>query len=350
MDAFPRASHRLLPTIASLLLVVGLAFASQDFSLTDYRALVAQYRAGDHDGAARALQKIGYETLAENNVALLTALELDRIDEKRALIATALLHAEAAVRDWRPDAVDFYLDEVSRLMAPLGEDGDSIQRDVHLAIAYDLYSQRRVVDALRVAAPAAARWPTEPSVQLAHASLAEIVGWLNGSDELLSQSRAAYEHLLFSDPVDARIAVRLARVLTLQGEHLAASSLLRSPSTAPLDRSHRFVRLLTLGRALRESGELERALDAHREALEMAPGSQQASVGLSFTLRETGRAGDGGSHDRGGRDLATHGDVRRDPRGDALEVPALLRAPGECRKRLALARSPPPRSRGGRAR
>jgi tetratricopeptide (TPR) repeat protein len=263
---------------------------AQELTTERYRALIEDYRAGSHDAAAEMLIGFVREEISKKNTEFLAGLDLDRPVDRRHLLAGVLLLTEAAVVSTVPPAEsDFYLDEAVRLTtAFVEEEGIALRKDIHLAATYRLFHEGRVADALRVIEPAVLRYPTDPSLQFALGSLAELIGPRRSKTDLLEKARAAYESVLLSEPANSRAALRLGRVLCLQGEYQEAAPRLRSALDSVDALPERVVGLLSLGNALRATGSADAALDLYRTALELDPDSQAATVVLAYTLRELG--------------------------------------------------------------
>lgn len=288
--------------------VVGLALAAHSGAFlraqlppSEYRQLVRAYQGGARSSAIERLLAVGTESLEQRNADLLRGLELTRPDEKRLWLATMLLHAEAGSRAPTVNGSDLYLDEFQRLTTTLSpKEGRELQSTVHLAVAYRLYADRRIVDALRVITPVAQRFPENLAVQRAYGSLLEIVGWTHGRPAQLERAVDVFERILGADPSDFETRVRLGRVLGLLGivprsVDALRAALIEMDAGPRAERARtrsealRFVALLALGDGLRRSGELARALSIHEQAHGLAPRSQPARVALAMTLRLLGR-------------------------------------------------------------
>jgi tetratricopeptide (TPR) repeat protein len=281
--------HRHLRTIAFCSLLSAPTLQAQELTTERYRALIEDYRAGNHDEASDALSGFGREETRKRDTEFLAGLDLDRPADRRHLLAAILLLTETAVVSTLAAASDFYLDEAVRLTTSLGEEeGIALQKDIHLAASYRLFDEGRVGDALRVIEPAAFRYPTDPSLQFAFGSLAELIGPRRAATDLLEKARVAYESVLLVEPANSSAALRLGRVLCLQRKFQEAAPRLRSALASVDARPERVVGLLSLGNALRATGSPEAALDLYRTALELDPNSQAATVVLAYTLRELG--------------------------------------------------------------
>ena len=184
---------------------------------------------------------------------------------------------------------NFYLDEAVALSSALGRgEGIVLTRDIHLAVAYSLFRRYRVVDALAVLDPVAERFPEDAAVQYAFGNLAELSGFIEGSERKLIRARAAYESVLARNPNHARARMRLGRVLVLRSEPEAGTRHLEASLETLVDPAHRTIALLSLGDAARSSGRLEDASGLYVRALREDPQCQSAAVALSHTLRQLG--------------------------------------------------------------
>jgi tetratricopeptide (TPR) repeat protein len=270
---------------------------AEEITLKRYIELVTTYREGEYRDSADRLVAFGLEDLSETNEEFVNALDLRRsnVNKQKQLLAAILLLTEAALLNPIPEESDFYLNEAMVLSVWLGitgmgeEKGTEFLQKLHIAAAYRLFYQRRIIDALRVLSPAAARFRSDASTQFAFGTLAEIVGWMLGSADRLQEAGSTYERALSVEPGNARAEVRLGRVLTLLGEYDTAIPHLENALVSLSDKHHRTVGLLSLGDAFRKTGRLERGVELYEEAVRLDPKCQAAFVVLSHTLRELGK-------------------------------------------------------------
>ena len=263
---------------------------AEELTPSTYWQILDTYRAGDFREAAEAIGPFPLDEVGARNEELRRGLDLSRPEEARTLRAAVVLNAEAAFYAAAPLRSDFLLDQSVALSTVLPvDDGIDLQKRVHLAVAYRLYAERRVVDATRVLEPAATRYPADVELQFALGTLAELSGWLEASQSDLTRAETLYRRVLELEPT-ARTQLRLARVLTLLGRDRYAVPLAETGLTGTLDDHDRVVGLLTLGDALRRTGRSSEAVDVYRRALELDPGCQAARVALAHALQQLGRS------------------------------------------------------------
>ena len=261
----------------------------EELTLDKYREILATYRGGSFTVAADQLLTFELSSVSRRNEELPAVLELDRPSDRRDLVAAVVLQAETALRSDDTVRRNFYLGEVGALLKSLGRgEGLFLQRDIHLAVAYSLFRRYRVAEALSVLDPVAERYPEDTAVQYAFGNLAELLGFIDGSERQLLRARAAYENVLARNPNDARTRMRLGRVLLALRESEAGRLQLKASLETLVDPAHKTIALLSLGDAARSSGRLEEASVLYDQALQEDPQCQSAAVALSHTLRQLG--------------------------------------------------------------
>ena len=289
--------NRLQRIVCALTLCGASLGHAEELTLAKYREILVTYRDGRFAVAADQLLAFELASVSLRNDELPAVLDLERPSERRDLLAAVVLHAEAALRSIGGSAVgsgdtvrrNFYLDEAVALSSALGRgEGIVLTRDIHLAVAYSLFRRYRVVDALAVLDPVAERFPEDAAVQYAFGNLAELSGFIEGSERKLIRARAAYESVLARNPNHARARMRLGRVLVLRSEPEAGTRHLEASLETLVDPAHRTIALLSLGDAARSSGRLEDASGLYVRALREDPQCQSAAVALSHTLRQLG--------------------------------------------------------------
>lgn len=155
-------------------------------------------------------------------------------------------------------------------------------------------------------AHALSRFPDEPRFVLAHAIVADqawAIGRVAGDSRLSTSRRPPDEHIkrviqrysaamAFSETA-AEARVRLAWFLHRLGNHTSAQSHLDAiPDETGLDATMRYVHRLVRGHVLAAAGQTDAALEAHRQALALAPHAQSARAAvMNGRLRAGDRRG-----------------------------------------------------------
>ena len=283
--------NRLRWVVVALALCGASLGHAEELALDKYREILATYREGSFTVAADQLLTFELASVSRRNEELPAVLDLDRPSDRRDLMAAIVLQADTALRSDDTLRRNFYLGEVGALLISLGRgEGLFLQRDIHLAVAYSLFRRYRIVDALAVLDPVAERYPEDTAVQYAFGNLAELSGFIDGSERKLLRARAAYENILARNPNDARARMRLGRVLLALREPEAGRLQLEASLETLVDPAHKAIALLSLGDAARSSGRLEDASVLYDQALHEDPQCQSAAVALSHTLRQLGDA------------------------------------------------------------
>jgi tetratricopeptide (TPR) repeat protein len=167
---------------------------------------------------------------------------------------------------------------------------EDLDRNWNLAMAYYFQSRQQFLVAVPFLMELARRFPDDREVRLAYGSVCEAAGLLN--DEFrdhLDIAEEQYRWLLASVPDHLEARVRLAHVLKLLGQYDESADLLEDVSSQATDLAYVFVANLLLGDIYKARGNLQRAIDFYRTALQIDRGSQVAVVAASHAYHQARR-------------------------------------------------------------
>lgn len=274
----------------------------------EYLSIVTLYRKGFR---SRAIEKVALfessrlQDLTRRLDASWQESRYDWSDAAACVEASAALHTEVAVEAMaNPDTSLPQLHfetawELTRLIDP-EEARRSFQRDWLLGVG--LYHQklmfvqgpeRRFVDAQRYLEESARRFPADGEVLLAAGALYEWAGSLRrGEQKHLERAEDLYRRALEANPSHVEMLLRLGRVLVKQGKESEARPLLDrtlalSSDPRPAYRAH-----MELGGIAERAGDLGRAADHYRSAVDTLPDWQVAYIALSHCLHRAGNRRD----------------------------------------------------------
>ena len=331
-----RAVTRLLPwlfaiapSIAAAQVLPEIARSSLQAQLWEYRDFIADYRRSGVHALERILL---WDKKQMDRVLGAMNTDADEIRPWEAVFlrAGAMLHTDAALRLLQRAETEqalLHVDAAGQLLQKAGSDSDAYAGRWSLAVARLLRAFDKLPEAERFLEASRRRWPLNPAVLFESGALEEVLAGdvsvpvvieltdrggppqaippratgatvpLNRQDvDELRRRRAGhleraarwFQQALDGDPSHADARLRLGRVQTLRNEHAAALKLLQE-AAASEDRDLAYLARL-FSAALHERQErLDEAAAAYRAAIEGAPSSHAAYVGLSAVLRRTGR-------------------------------------------------------------
>ena len=299
---------------------------------SSYMSLVREYHEGDADAAALALATWTTERVG----ALLSArrrsdgnmMEFGFTaasgDSSAWLASVVMLHTEAALRGGpRPSHLALVDSPLTALAARPGA-----QRFVcswRILVASWMSALGRFDEAIELARsgePDAEAFLLEGAIAEGRAQLApaplrplgEVAARGSGANNpwvLLAVAEQNYRAALARDPALLEAAVRLGRVLALQGKRAPALEIL-SETRKKLDGGFlAYLAALFLGRVYEQAGDSARARECYEEALREYPEAQTPSIALGHLLESSGQPDAGWAVL--GRMLAGPPGARRDP-------------------------------------
>ena len=320
----------LAPSIAVAQVLPGeLARSSLQAQLWEYRDVIREYRRGGGDAVERVLlwEK---KHLDRVHGAIDTDADESRPWEAVFLRAGAMLHTDVALRLLQRaegDQAMLHVDAAGRLLQKAGQDSDAYAGRWSFAVARLLRALDRLPEAERFLETSRSRWPRNPAVLFESGALEELLAGdvtvpvvieltdRGGSPQTLPSqaagtttplSRKDVEELrrrrvthlekaarwlqqaVDADPSNADARLRLGRVRTLRNEHDAALTLLHGAAASD-DRDVAYLARLFTAALHERQNRLDAAAAAYRAAIEHAPSSHAAYVGLSAALRRSGR-------------------------------------------------------------
>ena len=309
------------PFVVSVLtLLAGAHAASAQSEILDrqrvrvYLAIVAECRSDRLPAAVRqALEFQDVEatiaTLKRLGPVIVTAATSSGDIEWRDVDAAILLHtatAGVAAQLLRPSAADLHLraaialaewrDRIDAVRAKQGEPPVAPamnRRDWILASMLMFTQLRELGRAAALADDAAKRFPRDPQVQLAAGAVDELRAGVDsgvGPCVLLGSAADRYRAALEIDPTMLEAALRLGRVLALQGHYAEGASQLERVLGASPDTRVGYMARLLLGSEMARRGRPADAIALFESAVAAIPEAQAARTALAFALVQAGRA------------------------------------------------------------
>jgi tetratricopeptide (TPR) repeat protein len=293
--------------IAASLALAATAHA-QVASRMSYREILNGYRAGRTDTAVRALLSLGADAFRQAR----TALE-SRSREGLDVRAAAMLHTDAADGVWfvDPDSAADHLG-VAMAWADTTEMPAAFRRHWYLAAGLLLVEQSaqegQLQPAFNLFERACRMFPDDVPILTVMAWLEERAAltpamWNISNDPnaerprrlkrmFLDRAETRLRAALKAEPLAAEATLRFAQVRRLLGDSGDARRALE-PLVARDDVAPRIAYLarLLLARVLEADGDVARAADLYRQAIDRLPSASSARMGLARLLHADGDAG-----------------------------------------------------------
>lgn len=274
-----RAGVLLFLLVSARLAAVG--GPQETFSAEDYGKIVSDYMEGNHRSAALALADVSTDEQE-------SAIEVyrEKVIHESHVKAALLLHTEVVL--WTHRDAPFHLRKARGWMGELDAyRRRPFEKSWFLTLGY-FYMMSLDPETRPTLEAAASVFPNDIDILLALGTWQETAGWMGRDANLVEEAKATYRDILAQEPEMAEALVRTGRVLKLLDQEEEALPYLERGVDTSGDPAVRFAALLTSGDIHRERGDLAKAIECYRSALDLAPASQSAVVALSHALHESG--------------------------------------------------------------
>ncbi len=201
-----------------------------------------------------------------------------------------MMHTDAALL---PDSdASLHISRAAACLKRIEDDRrrEDLDRRWNLAMAYYFQNRQQFLVAVPFLMELTKRYPEDREVRLAYGSVCEAAGLLN--DEFrdhLDMAEEQYRWLLASVPEDIEARLRLGHVLKLLGQYDESVALLEDVLSRTDDPVQIFVANLLMGDIHRAQGQLDKAIDSYRAAMQIDGSSQVAVVAMSHAYHQARR-------------------------------------------------------------
>jgi tetratricopeptide (TPR) repeat protein len=256
----------------------------EPFNVDDYTKIVADYIEGDYRNAALALAIVPTEKQE-------SAIEAyrDRVILESHVKAALLLHTEVVM--WTRRDESFHIRKARAWMRELDAyRRRPFEKTWFLVLGY-FYMRSVDLETQPTLEAAASVFPKDVEILLALGAWKETAGWMKRDKDLLEEAEAIYRDILQWAEETPEVMVRMGHVLEILDQEEEALGYLEPGLDTCKDPAVCFVALLTSGDIYRQRGELPKAIDRYRAAVELDPWCQSGVVALSHALHESGDTG-----------------------------------------------------------
>ncbi len=278
---------------------------SMEISLKRYTDLVERYRGGGFNDAATALSQLPRDVTQKAS----RLYQKDHSSTEDSLSA-ALLHTDAALI---PDSErSFHFSRAMEYLRLLEDEPRrrAAQRQWLLCLAYLFQKEQRYLVALPFLTRAAFLFPDDIEILLALGTSCESAGWIYGYENLIDWAERVYRDILLIDAEHVEAHLRLGHILKLKGHYEQSAKELAWIAENTESPDVILVAALVEGDIHRARGELKRAIELYRAAVEIDPFCQAAVTALSHAVHLSGDTV--GSHQMLRRLLETDGNGTQD--------------------------------------
>jgi tetratricopeptide (TPR) repeat protein len=256
---------------------------SMEISLKRYTDLVERYRGGSFNDAATALSQLPRDVTQK--ASRLYQKEHSSTEDS---LSAALLHTDAALI---PDSErSFHFRSAMEFLRRLEDEPRrrAAQRQWLLCLAYLFQKEQRYLVALPFLTHAAFLFPDDIEILLALGTSCESAGWIYGYENLIDRAEKVYRDILLIDPTHVEAHLRLGHILKVKGHHEQSAKELSWIAENTESPDVIVVAALVEGDIHRARGDLNRAIESYRAAVELDPSCQAAVTALSHAVHLSG--------------------------------------------------------------